>query len=331
MANANQDRFSNGVFNDYALKPNNLSSYTSFRGVTDFSQIGYFNQYETGYQFLSVLQMPRFMDKLAEVGNAGVKNAHNAFRNMLENEFRGLEGLPDIQADTYEITDGINSVRMINRVTEDTAITVSMQFFEKQGSLIERYSEYYLTGIKDLKTQAKTYHGLIRNGLMEPSLENEVFTLLFYATDNTMLRIERAVLLCNCQLTKAESSMYNGSRADINNHEVTVEFNCFPVRGVLVDRAAKTLLEDITGVHVESDNNLGVNVMEGRTKELSKQGDGEIQHSYKLGEGKPKKIYLDSSDFEYGIMKPTGDSNNKDGTSVSDILANAVQAKIISR
>lgn len=326
---ATKSKIINGVFNEYALKPKNLSSYTSFRGVTDFSQIGYFNQYETGYQFLSVLQMPRFMDKLAEKGNDGVRNAHNAFRNMLENEFRGLEGLPDIQADTYEITDGINSVRMINRVTEDTAITVSMQFFEKQGSLIERYSEYYLTGIKDLKTQAKTYHGLIRNGEMEPSLENEVFTLLFYATDNTMLRIERAVLLCNCQLTKAESSMYNGSRSDINNHEVTVEFNCFPVRGVLVDRAAKTLLEDITGVYVDNSSG-GVEIMEGNTTSVD-QGIKEIQHSYKLGDGKPKNIYLDSSDFEYGIMKPAAKKKEGEGNSVEDILYGAVNSKIITR
>ena len=326
---ATKSKIINGVFNEYALKPKNLSSYTSFRGVTDFSQIGYFNQYETGYQFLSVLQMPRFMDKLAEKGNDGVRNAHNAFRNMPENEFRGLEGLPDIQADTYEITDGINSVRMINRVTEDTAITVSMQFFEKQGSLIERYSEYYLTGIKDLKTQAKTYHGLIRNGEMEPSLENEVFTLLFYATDNTMLRIERAVLLCNCQLTKAESSMYNGSRSDINNHEVTVEFNCFPVRGVLVDRAAKTLLEDITGVYVDNSSG-GVEIMEGNTTSVD-QGIKEIQHSYKLGDGKPKNIYLDSSDFEYGIMKPAAKKKEGEGNSVEDILYGAVNSKIITR
>ena len=31
---------SRGVFNDYTIKPKSLSEYTSFRGVTDFSQIG---------------------------------------------------------------------------------------------------------------------------------------------------------------------------------------------------------------------------------------------------------------------------------------------------
>ena len=287
-----------GVFNDYALKPKSISEYTSFRGVTDFSQIGKFNQYETGYQFLSVLQMPEFMNILADKMPNSVGVAHQAFKYMLENEFRGLDGLPDVQTDTYEITDGINSVRMINRVTEDTAITVSMSFFEKQGSLIEKYSEYYLTGIKDLKTQAKTYHGLIRNGILEPSLENEVFTLLFYATDNTMTRIERAVLLCNAQLNKADGSMYNGSRSDISNRETTVEFNCFPVRGTLVDKAAKRLLQDITGVTV------------GNVQFMSSAHGGQTtstnQGNMTNSETKAQAIYLDSSDYEYGIMK-TGD------------------------
>ena len=284
-----------GIFNDYVIKPKSISSFTSFRGVTDFSLIGKFNQYETGYQFLSVISMPPFMERLAKEKGGAVQNAHVAFKDMLENEFRGLEGLADIQTGTFTMTDGINEIQMINRVTEDTSITVSMQFFEKQGSLIERYSEYYLTGIKDLKTQAKTYHGLIKNGLMEPSLENEVFTLLFYATDNTMLRVERAVLLCNAQLTNAQGSQYNGSRSDINNKEVTVEFNCFPVRGVLVDKAAKVLLEDITGVHVGDTNH-----MEGSTTVQRASG---VANS-----NGDKAIYLDSSDYKYGIMDEGNDN-----------------------
>ena len=70
-------------------------------------------------------------------------------------------------------------------------------------------------------SQAKTYHGLIKNGLMEPGPENEVFTMMYYVTDNTMLRLEKAFLLANCQfqLTKAETSIYNSQKGDINNKE----------------------------------------------------------------------------------------------------------------
>ena len=152
----------NGIFNNYTVTPRNLTQYTAYRGVTDFSQIGQFNQYESGYQFLSVLQRPTFLEK-----NASMDQMCKNFRHMLEFEFRGLDGLPDLQSDTFEITDGINTQRMINRVSMETSVTVTMEYFEKAGGLITKFSEYYLTGIKDPKTQAKTYHGLIANNILQ--------------------------------------------------------------------------------------------------------------------------------------------------------------------
>ena len=268
----------NKLFNNYTITPRNLTQYTAFRGVTDFSQIGQFDQYETGYQFLEVISIPNFLKK-----DPSMEELNKSFVHMLEFEFRGLEGLNDIQADTYEITDGINTQRMINRVTWDTAVTVSMPYFEKRGSLITKYSEYYLTGIKDPKTQAKTYHGLIANNTLQPSLENEVFTLLYYVTDNTMLRLERAVLLANCQLTKAELSMYNGSRESINNREMQIEFNCFPIIGYEVDKAAAYLLSNITGYKGNVNN--GVFSFEDRGNNVT-------------------HTTLDSSSYRYGIMDP---------------------------
>ena len=289
---------SRGVFNDYTIKPKSLSEYTSFRGVTDFTQIGRFNQYETGYQFLSIIEMPKFMDRLAE-DDAEFAKIHNSFRNMIEYEFRGLDGLPDMTADTYSITDGINEMRMINRVSLDTSVTVSSSYFEKQGSLLTKWSEYYLTGIKDRMTQARTYHGLIKNGQMEPDLANEVFTMLYYVTDSTMLRLERAVLLCNAQLTKADMSMYNGNRSDINNRETTIEWTCFPVYGTLVDKAAKSLLEDITNVEVG--NPSMITDAAKRTKQK--------------GAATENTAVLDSTAYRYGIL----DTAARDGESLSKI------------
>ena len=273
--------YTKGIFNDYTVTPRDLTKYTAYRGVTDFSQIGQFNQFETGYQFLSVLSLPQFM---VELGNRNTKIAqmNKSFVHMLEYEFRGLDGLPDLTTDTFSITDGINEQRMINKVTRETSVTVSSQYFEKSGSLITKWSEYYLTGIKDPMSQAKTYHGLIADETANiiPGLENEVFTMLYYVTDNTMLRLERAVLLANCQLTKAETSMYNGSRDSINNKEMTIEWNCFPIMGTQVDKAAKSLLHDITGVSVSISNN---------TVNYKKDKSGTST--------------LDSSNYTYGIMK----------------------------
>lgn len=277
-----------GVLNNNTIRPRNLTQYTAYRGVTDFTNIGQFAQYKTGYNFLSVLQTPEFINKIAK-NKDEIRDLQNSFVHMLEYEFRGLDGLPDMTADTMEITDGANSVRLINNVTWDTAATVSMNYFEKSGGLITKYSEYYLTGLVDRISKAKTYHGAIRGGLIEPGPENEVFTLLYYVTDDTMLRLERSVLLCNCQLTKAELSAYNGQKGEYGNKEMSIEFNCFPVIGEKVDKAAKSLLEDITGVEI---NNGGSTAPS-------------IYKSWKKQEG---HAYLDSSNYTFGIMN----SNSKD-------------------
>lgn len=287
-----------GNINDYSIKPKSLTQYTQFRGVTDFTQIGQFDQFETGYSFLSVISMPKFVE-VAAGKDTEIKKMVESFKHMLEFEFRGLEGLPDINGETYSITDGINEQKMINKVTMDTSVTLSSNYFERKGGLITKFSEYYLTGIKDKMTQAKTYHGLIEHGDLNPGLENEVFTMLYYVTDNTMLRIERAFLLCNCQLTKAENSMYNSTRGEINNKEMTIEWNCFPITGNMVDHAAQTLLQDITGVKYDVESN--------KFSTTRVDGDGHA--------------VLESANHKYAIMNSA--SPDKD-----EILVDAVKGKI---
>ena len=297
----------NKLFNNYTITPRNLSQYTAFRGVTDFTQVGQFNQYESGYQFLEVISLPKWLE-VAGTKDATIAQMNKNFKHMLEFEFRGLDGLTDLQGDTFEITDGINSLRMINKVSWDTSIEVSSQYFEKSGSLITKYSEYYLTGLKDPKTQAKTYHGLIADGSIAPGLENEVFTLLYYVTDNTMLRLERAVLLANCQLTKSELSMYNGSRDNISNKEMTISFNAFPVIGYEVDKAANYLLQQITGVRVETKNNT-----------VQYNGVGSVQ-----GVSSKDAAVLDSSSYRYGIMGGHKYTDGKPDPETIAKLANAI-------
>ena len=287
-----------GIVNEYSVKPRNLTQYTAFRGVTDFTQIGQFNQFETGYSFLSVIKMPEFIDKLA-ANNDDILDLRNSFKHMLEYEFRGLSGLPDISGQTGTITDGVNEMQYINRVTMDTSITVSIPYFEKSGSLITRFTEYYLTGIKDRMSQAKTYHGLIANNILHPGLENEVFTLMYYVTDNTFLRLERAVLLCNAQLVSAETSMYDSSRDNINNHETTIQFNCFPIMGRQVDKAANALLQDITGVRVTDKD---------KVVKYEKLNDNAALLVPDLNDGNGRAA-LDSNDYLYGIMDDASADN----------------------
>lgn len=316
-----------GIINQYVVMPKNLTQYTAFRGVTDFTQIGQFNQFETGYSFLSVISMPKFIVILGKHSKS-IATMSGSFKHMLEYEFRGLSGLPDVQAQTGTITDGINEVNYINRVTSDTSITVSMPYFEKSGSLITRFTEYYLTGIKDKMSQAKTYHGLIRNGYLEPGLENEVFTLLYYVTDNTYLRLERAVLLANAQLINAETSMYDSNRSDINNREMNIQFNCFPITGSMVDKAGATLLKEISGVTAEYGDSS--NPSSNPTwAEYREEGSHNTDLSAKNSNANDPIEYtatLDSSDYTYGIMSSDRKSINNANIK-NPVLVNALAGK----
>ena len=317
---ADNNRVNPGIINNYTIKPKNLTQYTAFRGVTDFTQIAQFNPFETGYSFLSVISMPKFIDTLATQDD-DIKALRNSFKHILEYEFRGLQGLPNIEGQSGTLTDGINEVQYINQVRMDTSIQVSMEVIEKSGSTVTKFSEYYLTGIKDRMTQAKTYHGLIQNNLLEPGLENEVFTMLYYVTDNTMLRLERAVLLCNCQLTSSElGSLYNSTKGQIDNVPLTINFNAFPIYGVEVDKAAKSLLEDIVGVTA------------------TYTGDSKYQVQYNKNTNVPNWPIIGNEDFGYENHGATLDSNDygygilsQDAASRGTGVANSTLASAIDR
>lgn len=222
---------------------------TMMRGVTDFSNTAQFNQYETGYEFIIVCSVPTFLSKLA-LKNATapdgtpVKTLLNNFVIAIEQENRGMTGFEDITADTIEITDGISTLNMISKINKQSASTFNVQLFEKSGTPITKFLDYYLSGIKDPRTQAKTYHGALDNGwITEPGLEKEVFTLMYINTDNTMKKIEKAYLIVNAQPNKSETSMYEATKGDIANKELTIEFNGFPLDGKYVDALATQMLD----------------------------------------------------------------------------------------
>lgn len=218
---------------------------TLMRGVTDFGNIKQYNLYESGYSFLVLVGVPIFLEKLA-AENKQISLLLNNYVHILENEFRGLDGLEDITVDTIELSDGISNLNLISKVNEQSASTVSFRFFEKAGTPITRLQEYYLRGLKDTRTQIKTYHGLIDRGVLEPSYENEVFTFLYFVTDNSVTKIERAMLLLNAQPTKAEVSIFESEKGNIETKEITSEFNCFPVTSDAINLKARRYLDYMT-------------------------------------------------------------------------------------
>lgn len=228
---------------EYTKQPKNLTQYTLMQGVTDFGNLAQFNQFETGYSFLKVIQIPKFLEVLAGKDTKTLGPLIQNYKHVLEYEFRGLDGIDDISADTLEITNGISNLNMISKVNEQSGSQVSMRYFEKSGSLFTKVHTMFLKGLKDPKTQAKTYLGLIDSGELEAGYENEVFIFLYFVTDNTMTQVEKSYLLLSAQPNKAETSIYNSEKGDIANKEITAEFNCYPVQGDSIDQKAKEILD----------------------------------------------------------------------------------------
>lgn len=231
-------------FGQYSKKPRNLTDYKLMKGVTDFGQLEQFNLYETGYSFLVVCKIPKFLEELSKQDSSVLKPLIENYVHVLENEFKGLSGLDDMTVETLEITDGISTLNVIGKVTQQSASTVSMTYTEKSGSILTKVNELYLRGIKDPRTQVKHYHGLLEDGIIdEAGYEHEVFTFLYFVTDNTARHIEKAYLLMCAQPTKAELSIYESTKGDIGNKELSMEFNCVPVTGEMVDKKAKEVLD----------------------------------------------------------------------------------------
>ena len=219
-----------------------VTTYRLMRGVPDFGSLVQFNPYETGYAAFIICQMPKFLELLAKY-DANYNKLVSNWAHIIEYEFKSFDGLEALSADTIQLGDDMNSINVISKVNMQAASEFSLTYDEKSGSPLTKFAKLYLTGIKDPRTQVKTYHGLIHSNKMEPGFENEVFTFLFITTDNTMREVENAVLLIGCQLNSADLDMYNYTKGDIAKREVTVKFSGYPVQSSYIDKAAKAMLD----------------------------------------------------------------------------------------
>ena len=225
----------------YKKKPFSTASYTMMRGTIDFSNPAQFNLYESGYQFLTVVSRPRYIEMLADT-DTEVANSLKLFCWILENEFKGLSGIDNITIDPLEFTDNISTINTIGKVNQQSATEISMSFTERSGGAMTSFIEYYLKGLKDARTQLKTYHGLIKDGKLAAGFENEIFHLLYIVTDNTGLGLEKAFLFACAQPTTAQLDIYNGEKGAIEKKDIDVPFQCFLIDGDEVDKRAVKML-----------------------------------------------------------------------------------------
>ena len=248
------------VSDDYTISPNTSAQNVNMRGVIDFGNLFQFAPFESGYSFITVINGPR----MATMKNmdANFKSLQDSFISIIENEFRGLDGIDDITSDTMEITDNISTLSLIGKVNQSTSSQITMRFFEKTGALITKYIATYLRYIRDPKTQAKTYGGNISYSTSQAEIgpAQEVFNMLYIVTDSTCLHIEKAFLLLNAQPTSAGySELYNTEKGQIETKEITVNWNCFVVDGKRVNKVAKTYLDNIINNGVVKDGKININ------------------------------------------------------------------------
>lgn len=240
-----------GAYNMFTdLKtPRDVTGYTLFRGTTDFTQLQQFDLYESGYPYLIVVSIPDFLQKMAE-RDTEVATLVNSYVHILEYEFRGLEsGLEDITSETGEISNGLQSINVIQKVTQPSASTFSMRYWEKSGATMTKLHQLYLRSVKDPGTGFKTYNGLIgfdgdKIQPQDAGFHKECFSFLYMHTDNTGMLVEQAAYLVGCMPTKAElSTLYNGQKGEIAFQEISAEFTGFPIMGSAINARAKKILD----------------------------------------------------------------------------------------
>lgn len=231
---------------NYTKKPVTAAQYSMMRGVTDFTNAEQLNMFEKGHGMIIVIDRPKFIEELANLtsinGDGGIRNLIDNFCNILEYEFKGLDGIEDINAEDLTYTDGISELAGVGKVTEQSNSEITMRFTEKSGSTITKFIKYYLSGVRDPRTQTKHYHGLIANGKMAMGFENEVFNLLYLVTDASGLQLEAAYLLANAWPNSAKTSIYNIEKGTIETAEIDVTFKCFVIQNEEVNKRAVKML-----------------------------------------------------------------------------------------
>lgn len=235
------------MFNDLK-SARDITKYTLFRGTTDWTQLQQFDMYESGYPYLIMVSMPKFLEIMAE-RDAEVNTLVKSYQHIIENEFLGFDsGISNIESEVQEITNNVQSLNVITKVNAPSATTFSMTYREKSGAPLEKLHELYLRSIRDPATTFKTYNGLIgfKDGQIDPrdaGFHKECFSFLYMHTDNTGLLLERAIYWVCCQPTTAPTEIYNGTKGEVNFQSITVEFNGVPLMGDVINKQAKRILD----------------------------------------------------------------------------------------
>lgn len=245
--------------NTGAKKPYAATEYADTRGVFDYGNLYQFAPYEGGYAFLVVFGVPRMMNiDATTVSKAigfddGRKELLTLFVSMLEKEFKSFNGISDLEGNTAEITNNINSMSYINKTSQDTSVRFSVNMTEKDGAPITNFLDMYLRYLNDPKTLARTYGGMAKRqdsqnpkdaGKLEPNRAYEVFTIGVGFTDSSMLNLQKGYIFANCQpLTANWSELNDYNKGDVSNKELNVSFVGYQTDGRIANVILQSYLD----------------------------------------------------------------------------------------
>lgn len=252
--------------------PRQIVNYNLMKGVTDWTNLKQFDYYEKGFPFLIVIDYPKWIRSAMAFEGDEVKECIQTYLHVLENEFVGLDGIENITTGTATISNGIREISVINKV-EQASGQITMEYRERAGMPLTKFNRYYLTGLHDLETQAKTYHGVIDlEGFdaCQPGLDKEVFTFLYFTTDNTFSRVEAAHLFCCCQPTTAELSTSEHKKGEIDFATLQLTFNGLCLQNDAIDAKAAAALRIMRNPENKTVSRLIVNSTRFEYSELGK-------------------------------------------------------------
>lgn len=243
--NGSRTSYDDGAFHlSYLKRPRNGYEFMKFKGVADFTNLSQFNLFETGYGLFICIEVPKYIQIVASK-NQEISNLLEIYIKTIESEFKSISGLNSYSVESSQISDGISEISLVNKVTFEASGTFSMPYMEKTGAPLSRFHEIVLRGIKDPRSQYKTYFGELENDYsLEAGFEKECFSFLYIVTDNTGREMERAIFLTGCQpQSVAFSELYESTKGDIQNPEISLEYSYHMIESKEINKIAREILD----------------------------------------------------------------------------------------
>lgn len=202
--------------NDIRVYDNSLAEDKSFfTGGLNLQQLN-FDPLISGYAFIIWDKLPKW-----------VEDAYPGFRKMTEKNFKGFDGISDIELQTQSYSYGFNNneYNVAAGITKNnTEFTLKHQ--EYSGSAIKNMYQFWISGIADPETGIATYP---RKYGIDYAAKNHTGSLTYIVTrpdanNVDMKNIEFAAYFTNVFPTKIPLGHFAYSAGDHNLTEIDAPF-----------------------------------------------------------------------------------------------------------